>query len=359
MVNARLTCAEIVYDRVTPPEAAPELAGLAFGSDGTLYVARTAAGEIWALRDEDGDQFMDEPFPVADDLRLPVALAFHDGALYVLSADAVTRLDPSGSARFDGHTVLIDNLGSPTGFWPGSIGIGPDERLYISLGASCALCEGLDEIQPGQIVSYALDGSDRRVEATGLHDPADFAWNPETGDLWVVDSAPVGSEISTSGPPDELNRVTPGADFGFPLCDDAQPADPACAKTSPPSLTFPHQSSPGAVAFYPYDGFAPFWQGDLLVALRGSTHTLEPAGYALMVAGFEGAEPDGSLGRISPDAYRATYTRYSLARLALMGRSFFPYHPADIAVDAQGWIYVSVEEGRIFRFRPRPAAKGR
>jgi hypothetical protein len=36
---------------------------------------------------------------------------------------------------------------------------------------------------------------------------------------------------------------------------------------------------------------------------------------------------------------------------------FFPYQPVDVVVSAEGWLYVSVEEGRIFRFRPRPAAK--
>ncbi len=361
--NDKITCVEIVYNHVTPPEAAPELAGLAFAPDGTLYIARPARGEIWAMRDADGDQFMDEPYLVADGLHLPTALTFYDNALYVLSPDGVTRLDRSGEP-FDPPITLIADLSGTTGFWPGSIGIGPDDRLYVSLGASCDLCDPGSDPQSGMIVSYALDGTDRRVEATGLRDPADFAWNPETGALWVVDSGRVLPTVTTSGPPDELNQVTAGADFGFPYCYGDGTPDPAfpapdratCAAAEPPRVTFPHQSSPGGIAFYTYDGF-PSWQGDLVVALRGSWNLPEPRGYALVVVGFDGAEPVGAISRIAPDSRPSSiYAQYSLGKYALMGMSFFPYHPADIAIDAQGWIYLSLAEGRIFRFRPRPAA---
>ena len=46
--------------------------------------------------------------------------------------------------------------------------------------------------------------------------------------------------------------------------------------------------------------------------------------------------------------------RFALSKLSLMGVGLFPYHPVDVVIDAQGWIYVSLQEGRIFRFRPRP-----
>jgi glucose/arabinose dehydrogenase len=361
--NDKITCVEIVYDHVTPPEAAPELAGLTFAPDGTLYMAFPARGEIWAMRDADGDQFMDEPYQVAEGLHLPTALTYYDNALYVLSPDGVTRLDRSG-AEFDPPVTLIADLSGSTGFWPGSIGIGPDHRLYVSLGASCDLCDPGSDVQSGLIVSYALDGTDRRVKATGLRDPADFAWNPDTGALWVVDSGRVQPAVTTSGPPDELDQVIAGADFGFPYCTGDGTPDPAfpapenvtCADKVPPRVTFPHQSAPGGIAFYTSDGF-PFWQGDLVVALRGSWNLPEPEGYALVVVGFDGANPDGSISRIAPDSRPTSiYASYSLGKYALSGLGFFPYHPADVAIDAQGWIYLSVAEGRIFRFRPRPAA---
>mgnify|MGYP000592663845 CR=1 FL=1 len=48
--NPLTTCLEVVLDDVMPPQAAPSLMGLALGPDGTLYLARTAQGAIWAMR---------------------------------------------------------------------------------------------------------------------------------------------------------------------------------------------------------------------------------------------------------------------------------------------------------------------
>lgn len=355
------TCAEVVYDRVAPVEAAPELTGLAFAPDGTLYMARTAAGEIWALRDDDGDRFMDEPVLVAEGLRLPTRLTVHAGALYVASVGGVLRLDDAdGDGTFETHTVLVADVGEETGFWPGSVGIGPDERLYVSLGANCYACEGVD-VEPGRLVSYALDGSDERLEADGLRYPADFDWHPITGELWVVDSARVLPRAGEIGAPDELNRVTPGADFGFPACVGSHQPDSLlaapetdCAATVAPAVAFPHQSTPAGMTFYPGDTF-PFWQNSLLLALSGSSSLAEPTGYALAAVVFDGGEPTGQVLRVVPTTVNPPPVN-SLAEYLLSGRGFFPAHPVDIAISPEGWVYVAIQEGQIFRYRPRPAA---
>lgn len=359
--DTHTTCVEIVLDEVTPPEAAPALMGLAFGPDGTLYMARTAQGEIWAMRDTDGDQFLDALERVADGLALPTGIAWYNGALYVASVGGVIRLDASGAGGFETPAVLVDDLPGDTGFWPGGVGIGPDGRLYVSVGAACFSCEDDPGARTGMVLSYALDGSDRRVEATGLGAPADFAWHPDTGELWIVDSArilPGASVVDLPAaliPPDELNRLVAGADYGYPACIGTSTPDSPCAQTEPPAVTFPYQSRPAGLAFYPSDAF-PFWQGDLIVALGGSWTLPEPEGYAVAVIGFDGGEPDGSRDRIAPvDIHRLG--KASLAALSLSRQGFFPYHPVDVAISVEGWIYVSMQEGRIFRFRPRPAAQ--
>jgi len=353
--NIFKTCIEIVYDSIAPPEAAPELMGLAFGPDGTLYIARTARGEIWALRDADDDQFMDVPFRAADGLDLPVALAVHGESLYVSSVGGLVRLDDGdGDGVFEDQTVLVAGLSAATGYWPGSVAVGPDGRLYVALGADCVTCEPGTDPRAGRLVSYELDGSGARVEAAGLAYPADFAWHPATGELWIVDRA----SPAALGAPDELNRWTAGADYGFPACVGDREPDPrfsgdadACQSTEPPRLTFPHQSSPSGIAFYPYDAF-PFWEGDLITALNGSSDRPEPAGYALVAVEFAEGQPAGTVDQIAPAGTHGE--TISVPEYSLLGRGFYPYHPVDVVVSREGWLYVSLQEGRILRLRPRP-----
>jgi len=354
------TCIELVYDEVQPAEGAPELSSLAFAPDGTLYFLRTARGEVWALRDTDGDRFPDDAARVAEGLRLPTGLAYHDGALYVADVDGITRIDDPGG---DPTTrTLVDGWDLREGFWAGGIGVGPDGRIYAGIGADCDACPALGE-RRGVLVSYAPDGGDERIEATGLRYPADLVWDPATGDLWLLDQGRAIPGLVQGQPPGELNRFVPGTDYGHPYCYGGQQADPAltqptadhCWSTHRPEALFPYQSNPTGAAFYTGDAF-PEWEGDLIVALNGSWNLPEPAGYAVVVSDFDAGQPTGAVSYVAPASDRPE--TFSLEQFSLMGRGFYPFHPADVAVSAEGWIYISVQEGRIYRVRPRPLPAG-
>lgn len=354
-------CIEMVYDNVTPPEAAPALMGLAFSPDGTLYFARTAFGELWAMRDQDGDHFFDTQNLVASDLRLPSGITAQGETLYVFSGDGIIRFDGVNGSYTDKQTLLVTDLPLSAGFWAGSVRVGPDERLYIGLGAGCDLCD--EEERHGAVLSYNLDGSDEQIVATGFRNPADFAWHPVTAQLWSIDSGRAATGIGTVGLPDELNLVKTGVDYGFPACDEEHIPDPEsgagdsdmCADTKSPHLFFPYQSNPSGMVFYTHDAF-PAWKNDLIVVLRGSWDLPEPAGYALSVVKFGPSfRPVGWVTPIVPNSVHPSYAGYSLAQYSLLGFGFFPYHPVDVVVSPEGWLYVSLEEGRIIRLRPNPA----
>ncbi len=341
--NLKTTCLEVVYDHVVPPTAAPALAGLAFGPEGTLYVVHTAAGEIWAMPDRDGDQFLDDPELIAAGLRFPTQLTFHEEALYVVGADGLLRLgpdpDPDGAGGFGAPVRLVDDLGGDRRFWSRAVRVGSDDRLYVGLG--------------GEVASFALDGSDRRTEATGLRYATGLAWHPTTGDLWIADSR--GADT----PYDTLFRVPVGTttppDFGYPACLDYDPESDACVNVTPPAHTFEDQSAPVGLAFYP-GGEWHFWDGYLMVALGGSWNRVEPSGYALAVVGVdEAGDPTVFMDRIAPASGRAT-AQLALAGFSLADRGFYPEHPSGIALSAEGWLYVATQEGRIYRARPRPEA---
>jgi len=86
----------------------------------------------------------------------------------------------------------------------------------VSLGASCDTCDSGD-VRSGRLVSYALDGSDAQTVATGLRDGADFAWHPQTGELWSADGGRVVPGVGLDGPPDELDRVKTRSRLRLPV----------------------------------------------------------------------------------------------------------------------------------------------
>jgi glucose/arabinose dehydrogenase len=357
--NVNTTCIELTYDDVLASQAAPELGALAIAPNDTLYVLKVAAGEIWAMRDEDGDRFMEPAERVAGGLTLPTGLAFYDGALYAVDLDGIARVDDlDGEASV---TRLVDGWAIDSGVWTGGIGVGPDGRLYASVGAACGDCAETVEGR-GALLSYALDGSDRRVEATGLRAPVDLTWDPATGDLWILDQGRIIPGLDSDQPPGELNRFTPGDDYGFPYCYGGHQPDPTltppgddyCAQTHAPETLFPYQSNPSGMVFYSGDAFHD-WQGDLILALNGSWNLPEPAGYAVIAEQFADGLPTGTYEYLAPAS--ENLDTFHLYEYSLKGWGFYPFHPVDVAVDSAGWIYVSVQEGRIYRIRPRPVMR--
>ena len=183
---------------------------------GRLFFVRPDAGSINWLGDFDPETGSYPVHAFAEDLDLPTGLVYHAGAWLVAGDRAIYRLDDAnGDGRAETVDVLVDDLPGGAGHLTGSLGISPDERLYVSKGAACETCA----VDPRRaaVLSYALDGADPQVVATGLYDPFDFAWNPADGALWLTARGPeaLGEDL----PLDTLARLeTAGMDFGWPDC---------------------------------------------------------------------------------------------------------------------------------------------
>ncbi len=341
--NGDLWCLEQVINDDSTGELG--FTALTAAPDGTLFVARPLSGQIMALTDSNGDGLPDTAHKMADGLTLPNGLVYFEGALYISGGSKIYRLR---GAKLE---TLVKDLPAGTGFWTGGLTIGPDKRMYIAIGAPCDFCIS-DDPARGSILSFALDGSDRQIVATGLRQPGDVAFRKDV--LWTLDSA---RDALSTPDLDELNRVTPGAHFGWPYCfgrdnqRDTIAGDFDCGKATAPALTFPTHSTPLRLTAYTSDTF-PGIKGDLLVTLNGSSNQADVSGFTLVAIRFDNGD--------KPEAYRIIIPEQSyspfmlpLQYVHMWGSGFWPHRPIDVTVSAEGWIYISVGGGRILALRPR------
>ncbi len=344
VVSARLGCLESVISDDSGGELG--FTSLAVAPDGTLYAIRPLQGQVFALTDSDGDGLPDNPEMVADGLTLPNGLAYYDGALYISGGAFIYRFQEDGVLE-----TLVDDLPSGGGFWTGGVTIGPDERIYVGIGAPCDFC--VPDGERGSILSFTLDGSDRQVVAEGLRFPADLAFHG--GVLWTVDTARdgLGDVLNL----DELNRVTPGAHFGWPYCvgADNQPDLLSdyfdCADATAPAQVFRTHSTPLGLVSYTGGAF-PTLDGALLVVQGGSHNALTMSGYLVLAVYFDEAGDPSDLLNIMPADDTSFRTGVNQQELNYTGHGIWPHRPFDVAVNPEGWVYISAGGGQIFVLRP-------
>ena len=352
--NRRWCVESILHDRQIEPYS---FTALEIAPDGSLFATRPLSGAVMAIRDSDGDGLPDKMETFAEDLTLPMGLAFHDQHLYVSGGNHIYRIAESGAID-----IIVDDLPSGSGFWTGGITVGDDNRLYLALGAPCDNCE-FDERERGAILSMNLDGSDRRVIATGFRHPADVAFF--RGQLWTLDSAPFDAEHKAL---DELNLVEPGGWYGFPYCLGAGQSNTSareidCAEAIAPVMLFGSGANPVSLAAFPHDTL-PGTEDTLVVVLSGEPSQIDIVGYKVIMITFD--EANLPLGATILIPYRKldlrqAYTPYrdeglfwkKYIWLSELGFGIYPQQPLAVAVHPRGWIYISITGGRIIALRPR------
>jgi glucose/arabinose dehydrogenase len=319
---------------------------LAVAADGTVFVSRPDRHDVLALRDRDGDGRADESAPVLTGLGRAHGLAIHRGRLFVAGVRKVVAAEMRAGGGFGDWVTVVDHL--PDGGQHGrrTIGFDPLGRLYVSVGSSCNAC---DETNPehATVLQARPEGGQRRVFARGLRNTIGFAWHPDTGDLWGMDH---GSDWrGDDQPPEELNRILDGRDYGWPFCfGDRQPdpylsAEPArlttaghCRRSEPPVLTYQAHSAPIALVFYTGGQFPAEYRNDAFVAMRGSWNREPPTGYKVVRLRFQGGAPQG-------------FEDFLTGFLIEEGRAHFG-RPAGLAVARDGALLLSDDtNGVIYR----------
>ena len=221
-------------------------------------------------------------------------IAYRDGALYVAEPNKISRYDDIAQSLPQLPEAVVINDSFPEDRHHGwkYIGFGPDDKLYVPVGAPCNICESDDNYANIQRIN--ADGSGKEVYARGIRNTVGFTWHPETGELWFTDN---GRDLwGDDQPPEALNRVSRAEQhFGYPYRYGKELVDEEFAapdiEFTPAALELPAHTAPLGLRFYTGDMFPEEYQGQLLIAHRGSWNRSKPAGYYITLVRFVDGQP--------------------------------------------------------------------
>ena len=266
----------------------------------SLYVTRPELGDVLRLDDADGDGAADGRTTVLSGMPLVHGIVFRDNQVYLATPNQVLLANVDVSGDFGAPAVIIDDLPDGGQHPLRTLGISPNDELFISVGSTCDACDDSNPESATMLVA-ALDGSTRSTFASGLRNTIGFGWHPTSGQLWGMDH---GSDWRGGDtPPEELNAITQGADYGWPYCYGDRVVDPViqdppegtkadyCADTSGPALSTQAHNAPIGLAFYTGTSFPAEYRDDAFVAMHGSWNRYPPTGYKVVRVVFEGGVP--------------------------------------------------------------------
>lgn len=268
----------------------PNARSLALGDNGTLFVSNRKGRSVYAVVENDDGST--RTIELLDGMRTPNGIAFFKGDLYVAEIDRVYRYANIEDHLDDVPEAELLDIELPSDRHHGwrYIGFGPDDKLYISIGAPCNIC---DEYGYAQIIRVNVDGSNRETYASGIRNSVGFTWHPESQELWFTDNGRdmLGDDL----PPCELNRAPrQGLHFGYPYCHAGDIPDPRfgdgrdCADYTPPAQKLGPHVAPLGVKFYTGDMFPAEYRNQVFIAEHGSWNRSRKIGYRVSLVRLDG-----------------------------------------------------------------------
>jgi len=288
---------------------APDARHMAVGRNkGTVWIG-TKKSKIWAATDRDMDNVADtvEEFSPSVKFDIPNGVCYSpDGFLFVAERNRVMMFPAAEFFMESPDTVALPIV--PQGklipveeesynHTARVCAIGPDDKLYISLGQPFNVSppdkqELYNKVGIGGMIRMNRDGSGREVVATGIRNSVGHAFNPKDGSLWFTDNQVDGMGDET--PPGEINRM-PGFGnwYGHPYYGGGKVrTNEYKDKKIPDSLmskyvdaqveTIAHAADLGMM-FYTGNMFPARYKNAIFSAQHGSWNATKPRGARVMV----------------------------------------------------------------------------
>lgn len=267
------------------------------GPNGIVFVGNRRGGKVYALVDENQDGKADKTYILAENLNQPNGVAFKDGDLYIgeISKISVMRNVAAQLENPPKMETVRDDFPTETHHGAKHIAFGPDNKLYVPVGAPCNIC--LEELEEDErfasIMRMNADGSELELFASGVRNTVGLAWHPKTKELWFTDNG--RDWLGDNKPNDELNRAPEkGMHFGYPFCHNGDLPDPKfgelkdCSQFEPPvQKLLPHIAALG-LTFIENDVFPEKYRKSVFIAEHGSWNRTTPIGYRISRVELEG-----------------------------------------------------------------------
>ena len=316
----------------------PNARQMAETESGILFVGSRGEGKLYAVLKDAEDVFV-----FAEKLEVPSGLALLNGDLYVAAHEKILRYeDIEETYRFSPQPdIVTDELPSNGIRFHGwkYMSVGPDDFLYVNVGAPCNVCLEEDE-RFASIVRINPSNGDMEVYAHGVRNSVGSSWHPETNKMWFSDNGRdwMGDDI----PPEEINVVDePGAHYGFPFIHGDKILDPEFGEQADDEVTYvtpqvniqAHSAVLG-IDFYDKKHFPASYKNALFLAEHGSWNRSSPVGYQVSVV------------RVKDEIleYKPFISIWLIRDKIVLGR------PADVLVARDGSLYISDDHfGKIYR----------
>jgi len=262
---------------------------MSLSPSGTLFVGTRSAGNVYALQDTDKDGKVDKQYTLLKEGFMPNGVAYKDGDLYVAEVNRVLKFENIESKLDNPGEPIVVNDDYPSESHHGwkYIAFGPDNKLYVPVGAPCNVCDEEDEIF-NTITRINTDGSGREIVADGVRNTVGFTWHPKTMELWFTDNG--RDWLGDEKPECELNVIKKeGSHYGFPYCHQGDILDPDfgkdkdCANYEKPFVKMGPHTAPLGCEFYTKANFPEAYQGKIFVCRHGSWNRKKKSGYDVMM----------------------------------------------------------------------------
>jgi len=267
--------------------------------NGDLFVAETGPGRIRVLRGHDGSGKPQEMEVFAAELNKPFGIAFYPSGpnpqfVYVANTDSIVRFPYQVGdlkARAAKETVVADAFPGG-GHSTRDLVFSPDgKKMWVGVGSRSNVDD--PDTTPAEkdratVLEFDLDGSGRRVYASGIRNATGLAINPATRQLWVCTNE--RDNLGDNLVPDYITHVEEGGFYGWPWYYLGGNQDPRLEGKHPelkatvkvPDVLMQPHSAPLNFVFYNGQQFAPDHRSSVFLTAHGSWNKAMRTGYKVV-----------------------------------------------------------------------------